>query len=281
MTYSRDQVAFWRQVYFGRRIQHSSGVLKYSDSELLQWRTVFELFANEFESIHIAPVDYVSRQFLRKHWREVFGNNFIRTPSGEAAFDKSPNKGFSSSDSTAVDSHQDDEDHERPSDTTNVFEEEVQIDDRALTLGGFAQMVAMRYADIVESRDVSALVERFRREHGITSDFLHFGEFCKIWFLLDSERLRQHLLKRAGGSDDFLASYFDSDPSLDSDAVITEEGLFRLMEDFNFTVKTSTDMRRLLRLMDFDQDMMVSQADLRNWIRDCQVFERPSSSDGH
>ena len=55
---------------------------------------------------------------------------------------------------------------------------------------------------------------------------------------------------------------------------ITEEGLFNLMEDFGFTGTTSTDMRRVMKLMDCDGDMMISRDDVRKFLEKCHEVDR-------
>lgn len=84
------------------------------------------------------------------------------------------------------------------------------------------------------------------------NNFVDFGEFVKAGFLFDVERAKEEIKEQ--GSAGVFSKYQE-------DGFMTEEALFKLMEDMHFFVVCTTDVRKLLRMADLNGDNMVDQSE--------------------
>jgi Ca2+-binding EF-hand superfamily protein len=130
-------------------------------------------------------------------------------------------------------------------------------DPATISLEGFKQMCARKYAGIVEDEELARKVQhfwdKFDRDGNRRVDF---GEFIACGLLFDVDGAKEKI--RRDGIDATFERYAE-------DGFMSEQNFFQLMCDFRFLVTTATDVRALVRNADQDCDGLVSLSDFVQW----------------
>lgn len=134
-----------------------------------------------------------------------------------------------------------------------------------INLSSFQKLVADKYKSlpgenkILEAKEIpSKVMSIWGKFDTDGNNFIDFGEFLKASFKFDCNRLRE-AVKANGGVKGAFDKYAN-------DGFITEEDVFSMMNDYRFTLATTSDMRKLIGHMDADNDGMVSEQDLDKWL---------------
>ncbi|CAD7970517.1 unnamed protein product [Amoebophrya sp. A120] len=131
-----------------------------------------------------------------------------------------------------------------------------------INLTNFQKLLQEKYPDIPE-KELPSLVMRHWKQFDLDgNNFIDFGEFCKVSFKVDVSRMRESIFD--GGNKEKMKEIF---LKYQEDGYITETGLFQMMEDYRFTCATTSDLRKLLSLIDKDKDNMLSELDFESWAK--------------
>jgi len=125
-----------------------------------------------------------------------------------------------------------------------------------ISLGNFHKMVEQKCKQISPEELPSKVMQIWSVFDEDQNNFVDFGEFMKAGFCLDIQLMREEILKK--GANIVFQEYAD-------EGFISEGGIFRMMQEYHFFVTTSSDMRKLLKIMDLDKDGMVSKVEFNEF----------------
>lgn len=132
-----------------------------------------------------------------------------------------------------------------------------QFDEYALneviTLTNFHKLVQLKCEEIPPEQLPSRVMEIWKDFDEDQNNSVDFGEFMKAGLSFDIQYLKEKIAKQ--GPTEVFNQFQD-------DGFISEPGLFSLMQEFKFFVTTTSDMRKLLTIMDTDKNGLVSKQEL-------------------
>jgi len=123
---------------------------------------------------------------------------------------------------------------------------------------GFQRLVLSSYQGVLPDDQLLEEVQRFWEQFDPhKKNSLDFGEFIGFGLLFNVTIAKDTIRKR--GIEATFAQYAD-------DSFMAEPHFMQLMSDHCFFVTTSTDVHKLMRMADADNDGLVSLSDFQTWV---------------
>lgn len=129
-----------------------------------------------------------------------------------------------------------------------------------ISLSGFEQLVKDKLTggELGEKEIPGKVLEVWGRFDKDQKNGIDFGDFMKADFLFNLERCKGDIERN--GAEEVFSKYA-------VEGYIDEGGIFQLMEDHSFTVVSTTDVRKVMRMGDKDKDGVLGLSDFQAFLK--------------
>eukprot|EP00397_Hematodinium_sp_SG-2012_P051451 GEMP01060297.1.p1 GENE.GEMP01060297.1~~GEMP01060297.1.p1 ORF type:complete len:237 (-),score=39.32 GEMP01060297.1:656-1366(-) len=126
-----------------------------------------------------------------------------------------------------------------------------------ISLANFHKLVEQKCTDLRKEELPSKVMQVWKTFDEDKNNVVDFGEFMKAGLNFDLQYMKEKILR--DGVQNIFTRYMQ-------DGFISEGGIFQMMQDFNFFVTTTSDMRKVIKILDLDKDGMVSKSEWEAWF---------------
>lgn len=129
--------------------------------------------------------------------------------------------------------------------------------DNAISYSAFEHFVSKKYRGLIPDEKLARKVQIFWSKFDTDNNgSIDFGEFMSAGLLFDVDYCKESI--RNDGIEETFMRYAE-------EGYMSEAHFFQLMVDFNFFVATATDVQKLIRAADKDDDGLVCLSDFVQW----------------